>query len=168
MFKSIASLALGAALTFSLTLPGGAQQAGYTVSSPSAVIEVEASMAITLTLDTAFSELSMASPEIADLATLSETQIYLLGKTIGETTITVLRDGTPLGVTDYKIVVYRDITPLKTFLAGPAPRVELVRDSIVVTAKGCVDGPRAQAAADRVIGELENWGYVTLSDIISC
>jgi hypothetical protein len=46
--------------------------------------------------------------------------------------------------------------------------VDLSRDGDVVTAKGCVDGPRAAAAAERVTSELEGWGYVTLTDIGTC
>jgi len=168
MFRSIAFQALGAALTVSFAMPGAAQQAGYSLSTHSAVIEIEVSSAVTMTLDEPFSEISSANTEIADIATLSQTQLYLSGKTIGETTLSVLRDGESMGVTDYKIVVYRDITPLQTFLAGTSAGVELTRDGVVIMAKGCVDGPRAASAALRVVTELEDWGYVTLADIPNC
>ncbi len=169
MFKSIPLRAICAALTFSIASPSDAQQAGYTVTTPSAVIEIGVSMAVTVTLGTPFSELSIANPEIADISSLSETQLYLLGKTIGKTTLTVMREQQDVfDVTDYTIVVFREITPLQTFLAGAAPSVDLSRDGVTVTAKGCVDTPRAAAAAERVTRELETWGYVTLADIGAC
>lgn len=168
MFRSFALWAFGAAFTFALAAPGDAQDAGFTVQGSDQVIEVEASQAVTLRFDVAYSELSMGDPEIADLASLSDTQVYVLGKTVGKTTMTVIRDGGDLETSSYTIVVYRDIAPLVAFLSEAASSVTLARDGDVVTVTGCVDGERAGSAAESVISELSDWGYVTLADIGAC
>jgi pilus assembly protein CpaC len=159
-------------VALALSTPALAQQSSlaepYTVSRATDVIEVEVSAAVTITSATEFTELSMANPEIADLTSLSETVIYVVDKQLGKTTMTVIRGGASLSISHHSILVYRDIAPLQGFLAQAAEQVTLTRDGVMVTATGCVSESSARAAAEDVLAQMKDWGYVTLSDIGEC
>ena len=49
--------------------------------------------AVVVESDVPFSELSIANPGIADVQTLSDKSIYVLGKLPGRTTMTILGEG---------------------------------------------------------------------------
>lgn len=53
-------------------------------------LNVPMNRAVVVESDTAFAELSIANPGIADISTLSDKSIYVLGKTPGRTTLTLL------------------------------------------------------------------------------
>lgn len=54
--------------------------------SPSSALQVPMSRAVVVESDTPFSQLSIADPNIADISSLSERTIYVLGKLPGRTT----------------------------------------------------------------------------------
>ncbi|TMV78673.1 general secretion pathway protein, partial [Thioclava sp. BHET1] len=58
--------------------------------APSSSLNVTMNRAVVVQSDTPFSELSVANPGIADISTLSDKSIYVLGKAPGRTTLTLL------------------------------------------------------------------------------
>lgn len=168
MHSTFLSVALAAGFGLAVCGPVLAQDGSYKVSAASERVEVQAGHAITLDFDQPFAELSIGDPDTADISSLSETQIYLLGKTIGSTTLTVLRDRTPMDVGHLTVMVYRDIAPMQRFLEKAAGDVALSRDGEVVMALGCVADAGQQAAMDSVLAQLSGWGYTTLADVGLC
>lgn len=56
----------------------------------SATLSVPMNRAVVVESDLLFAEISVANPAIADIATLSERSIYILGRAPGRTTMTLL------------------------------------------------------------------------------
>ena len=81
---------LGLALATSAMTPVQAQNLRVMQGSPSAALNVPMNRAVVVESDTPFTELSIANPGIADINTLSDRAIYVLGKAPGRTTLTVL------------------------------------------------------------------------------
>src|SRR6056297_480648 len=71
-------------------------------------ISVSVNRAVVMEADRPFAELSVANPGIADIATLGERTIYVLGKTPGRTTLTILGAEGDL-ITNVEVVVTPDI-----------------------------------------------------------
>lgn len=161
---------MGLAATIALcgSAPLSAQDKGFEITGAADTIEVEAKQAVTLAFDDAYGELSIGDPEIADISSLSGTLVYLLGKEVGETTLTVIRDRDSLDLTHLTVVVYRDIAPMQGFLEKAGGEVTLERSGVVVTASGCVAGDRQRQALDGVVTQLKSWGYVALVDVAGC
>jgi pilus assembly protein CpaC len=68
-----------------------AETAKLSVEQPSSeVVEVVINQAVVINSDKAFREISVAQPDIADVAGINETSLYVLGKTPGITTLTLL------------------------------------------------------------------------------
>ena len=58
--------------------------------SPSSALQVPMNRAVVVESDVPFTELSIANPGIADISSLSDRTIYVLGKEPGRTTLTLL------------------------------------------------------------------------------
>ncbi len=102
----------------------------------SAPLNVPMNRAVVVESDTPFAELSIANPGIADISTLSEKSIYVLGKTPGRTTLTLLgADGKLL--TNIDVHVTPDIAEFKERLQQilPGERIEVrtANDGIVLS-----------------------------------
>ncbi|MDT7041002.1 type II and III secretion system protein family protein [Candidatus Nitronereus thalassa] len=86
---------------------------------------------------------SLANPEIADTLVLSPTQLYLNGKTIGSTNLTLWgRDGNVFAV--YDVVVQPNITRLKTQIHELFPEensIEVRASQAHITLSGSASGP---------------------------
>ena len=82
---------LGLALCSTALSPVQAQTLRVLKGSESAPLNVPMNRAVVVESDTPFAELSIANPGIADISTLSDRSIYVLGKTPGRTTLTSLR-----------------------------------------------------------------------------
>lgn len=68
-----------------------AEGAQLSVEQPSSeIVEVVINQAVVINSDQAFREISVAQPDIADVAGINETSLYVLGKTPGITTLTLL------------------------------------------------------------------------------
>jgi len=87
----------------------------------SSSINVAMNRAIVMESDTPFAELSVANPAIADIATLSDRTIYVLGKTPGRTTLTLLGPNGKL-ITNVDVRVSPDIAEFKERLQEILPR----------------------------------------------
>ncbi|SFC85829.1 BON domain-containing protein [Tropicimonas isoalkanivorans] len=87
-------------------------------------IEITTDGAMALQSDRPFVELSIANPEVADISTISETLVYVLGKRPGSTTMMMLGEGGEL-MRIVHVRVSPDITELKARLAELLPGEEI-------------------------------------------
>lgn len=74
-----------------------------------------------LNLHTAVKELSVGNPEIADVVAISDKSLYILGKKIGSTNLTI-RDGDGKIATIIDVVVTYDVEGLKSKLYQLSPK----------------------------------------------
>lgn len=121
-------LALCAALVSS---PVGAQGAGGSklVASEPQRLELSLGKSKVVDLTTSIKRASLSNPEVADTVVLSPTQIYLTGKAIGVTTLTLWKDNNEL-FSVFDITVTPDLTRLREQLHKILPDEE----NILVTA----------------------------------
>lgn len=163
----IKSLIQGSLMGLILTAPMAssaiAQNAILSVSrgAVSSRISVAVNRAIVVESDRPFAELSVANPAIADIASLSDRSIYVLGKTPGATTLTIFdQDGQLVANVDVRVVP--DIAEFKERLAQilPGERIDVrtANDGIVLS--GRVSGSRKVARAME-LAELYAPGKVT-------
>ena len=139
----------GLALTLPTVTPVSAQS-GLSVlrGTVSSNITVATNRAIVVQSDQPFAEISVANPAIADIATLSESTIYVLGKAPGRTTLTLFGvDGTLLANVDVRVVP--DIAEFKERLAEilPGEPIEVRTAGAGIVLSGTVSGARKVARA---------------------
>ena len=140
---------LGLALTLP-TVTSVSAQSGLSVlrGSVSSNITVATNRAIVVQSDQPFAEISVANPGIADIATLSESTIYVLGKAPGRTTLTLFGvDGGLLANVDVRVVP--DIAEFKERLAEilPGEPIEVRTAGGGIVLSGTVSGARKVARA---------------------
>ncbi|WP_380057086.1 type II and III secretion system protein family protein [Falsihalocynthiibacter sp. SS001] len=102
----------------------------------STALSVPMNRAVVVESETPFAELSIANPGIADISTLSDRTIYVLGKAPGRTTLTLLGgDGNLL--TNVEVQVTPDIAEfkerLKQILPNESIQVRTANDGIVLS-----------------------------------
>jgi pilus assembly protein CpaC len=116
--------------------------------STSSSINVAMNRAIVMESETPFAELSVANPAIADIATLSDRTIYVLGKSPGRTTLTLLGPDGKL-ITNVDVRVAPDIAEFKERLQEILPNepieVRTANDGIVLS--GMVSGKQKLSLA---------------------
>ncbi|UWQ17530.1 type II and III secretion system protein family protein [Jannaschia sp. M317] len=99
-------------------------------------LRVQLNRAIVLESDVAFAELSVANPLIADIATLSERTVYVLGKAPGRTTLTLLGPDGRL-ITNVDVHVTPDTAEfkerLRELLPGEPIEVRTANDGLVLS-----------------------------------
>lgn len=140
-------------LGLALTLPSVTSvsaQSGLSVmrGSVSSNITVATNRAIVVQSDQPFAEISVANPGIADIATLSESTIYVLGKAPGRTTLTLFGvDGALIANVDVRVVP--DIAEFKERLAEilPGEPIEVRTAGGGIVLSGTVSGARKVARA---------------------
>ncbi|NKB27076.1 MAG: BON domain-containing protein [Rhodobacteraceae bacterium] len=127
-----------AALALTLLNPeiGQAQTLKIMKGAASSSLKVDMNRAVVVESDAPFAELSIANPGIADISTLSDRTIYVLGKAPGRTTLTLLGpDGRLLANVD--VQVSPDIAEFKERLQQILPRenieVRTANDGIVLS-----------------------------------
>jgi pilus assembly protein CpaC len=113
-------------------------------------LAVAMNRAVVVESDVPFAELSIANPAIADFSTLSDRTIYVLGKTPGRTTLTLLNENGQL-ITNVEVTVSADVAEFKERLGQILPNesieVRTANDGIVLS--GTVSSaPRMQRALD--------------------
>jgi len=104
--------------------------------SASTPLSVPMNRAVVVESESPFAELSIANPGIADISTLSDRSIYVLGKAPGRTTLTLLSaDGTLM--TNVEVQVTPDIAEfkerLRQVLPGESIEVRTANDGIVLS-----------------------------------
>ncbi|SOC16266.1 type II and III secretion system protein family protein [Rhodobacter maris] len=149
---------LGCALGTFGVAPVHAETLRVVSGSASTPLNVPMNRAVVVESDQPFSELSIANPGIADVTTLSDKTIYVLGKLPGRTTMTILgADGTLLS--NVEVQVTPDIGEfkerLKQILPGENIEVRTANDGIVLsgTVSSTARLDRALDLAKRYAGE---------------
>lgn len=99
-------------------------------------LSVPMNRAVVVQSDQPFAELSIANPGIADISTLSDRSIYVLGKAPGRTTMTLLGPDGKL-ITNVEVRVTPDIAEFKErleqILPGEKIEVRTANDGIVLS-----------------------------------
>ena len=102
----------------------------------SSTLEVPMNRAVVVESDQPFAELSIANPAIADISSLSDRTIYVLGKAPGLTTLTLL-DANGRIITNVDVRVASDISEfkerLRQILPGETIEVRTANDGIVLS-----------------------------------
>jgi pilus assembly protein CpaC len=159
---------LGASLSISNYLPAVAQSKSIVKISneqTSESIVVPLNRAIVLESEKSFAELSVANPGIADIATLSDKSIYVLGKAPGRTTLTLLGADGRL-ITNVNVVVNPDLAEFKELINEIMPdekiEVRAANDGIVIS--GVASGTQTLA---RVVELAERYAPGRVSNLAS-
>ncbi len=129
-----------ALLGFSLTIVsapvGTAETLRIMNGSTSSPLSVPMNRAVVVEAEEPFAELSIANPGIADISTLSDRTIYVLGKAPGRTTLTLLGPDGRL-ITNVEVHVTPDIAEFKERLRQILPNepieVRTANDGIVLS-----------------------------------
>lgn len=102
----------------------------------SSSLDVPMNRAVVVESDVPFAELSIANPSIADISSLSDRTIYVLGKTPGLTTLTLL-DAAGRLITNVDVRVAADVSEfkerLRQILPGEKIEVRTANDGIVLS-----------------------------------
>ena len=107
--KFLRAAVTGFALAFS-SIPAHVSSETLQVmrGAPSSALNVPMNRAVVVESDVPFTELSIANPGIADISSLSDRTIYVLGKVPGRTTLTLLGGDGRL-ITNVEVHVTPDI-----------------------------------------------------------
>ncbi|QHQ37232.1 type II and III secretion system protein family protein [Algicella marina] len=140
---------IGCVLAAPMGTPASAQSVLKVLrGATSSNITVSVNRAVVMEADRPFGELSVANPSIADIATLGERTIYVLGKTPGRTTLTILGEDGSL-VTNVDVQVAPDLAEFKERLRDILPsediEVRTANDGIVLS--GRISGARKLSRA---------------------
>jgi len=132
---------------------------------PSSALNVPMNRAVVVESDVPFTELSIANPGIADISSLSDRTIYVLGKEPGRTTLTLLGADGRL-ITNVEIHVTPDIAEFKErltqILPGEPIEVRTANDGIVLS--GTVS---SIARLDRALELAQRYAPDRVSNLMS-
>lgn len=165
IFKA-ATLGLSVAFAASLaSVPAQAQNLRVVKQGTSSTLSVPMNRAVVVESDTPFAELSIANPAIADISSLSDRTIYVLGKSPGVTTLTIL-DAAGKLMTNVDVVVAADVTEfkerLRQILPGEKIEVRTANDGIVLS--GTVS---STARLQRALDLAERYAPQRVSNLMS-
>lgn len=126
----------GAAIAVSGLAPASAEVLKVQTGQASSALNVPMNRAVVVESDVPFAELSIANPGIADISTLSDKSIYVLGKAPGRTTLTLLSADGKL-ISNVDVQVTPDIAEFKErlqqILPGEKIEVRTANDGIVLS-----------------------------------
>ncbi len=136
-FNSVIRAALvGLAVTAASVPQAGAQSLTIMQGEVSTALQVPMNRAVVVEAENPFAELSIANPGIADISTLSDRTIYVLGKAPGRTTLTLLGPDGRL-ITNVEVQVTPDVAEfkerLRQILPGEGVEVRTANDGIVLS-----------------------------------
>lgn len=127
---------LGAALASTALTPASAEVLRVMQGQASGALNVPMNRAVVVESDVPFAELSIANPGIADISTLSDRSIYVLGKAPGRTTLTLLSPEGQL-ISNVDVQVTPDVAEFKErlqqILPGEQIEVRTANDGIVLS-----------------------------------
>lgn len=130
-----------------------------------AILQVPMNRAVVVESDVPFSELSIANPGIADISSLSDRTIYVLGKSPGLTTLTLL-DASGRLITNVDVRVAADVSEFKERLRQILPNekieVRTANDGIVLS--GTVS---SSARLERALELAERYAPERVSNLMS-
>jgi len=148
-----------------LALTAGADELRVVKKGTAATLDVPMNRAVVVESDVPFSELSIANPGIADISSLSDRTIYVLGKSPGITTLTLL-DATGHLITNVEVKVAADVTEfkerLRQILPGEKIEVRTANDGIVLS--GVVS---STARLQRALDLAERYAPERVSNLMS-
>lgn len=123
-------------LAFTASLMARADTLRVVTKGTNKTLAVPMNRAVVVESDIPFAELSIANPGIADISSLSDRNIYVLGKTPGMTTLTLL-DAAGQLITNVEVRVAPDVTEFKErlgqILPGEKVEVRTANDGIVLS-----------------------------------
>ena len=162
---------MAAALTglslLSMAVPEAALANGLRVvkRGTSVTLDVPMNRAVVVESDDPFAELSIANPNIADISSLSDRTIYVLGKSPGLTTLTLL-DASGKLITNVNVRVAADVSEfkerLRQILPGEQIEVRTANDGIVLS--GSVS---SSARLQRALDLAERYAPERVSNLMS-
>ncbi|MCX7287316.1 MAG: type II and III secretion system protein family protein [Rhodobacterales bacterium] len=127
---------LGAILASTAMTPVSAEVLRVMQGQASGALNVPMNRAVVVESDVPFAELSIANPGIADISTLSDKSIYVLGKAPGRTTLTLLSPDGQL-ISNVDVHVTPDVAEFKErlqqILPGEQIEVRTANDGIVLS-----------------------------------
>lgn len=158
-----------AGLTLSLTAAAPTMAPAETLrvlrGAASSALSVPMNRAVVVESDEPFTELSIANPGIADISSLSDRTIYVLGKEPGRTTLTLLGADGRL-ITNVEVHVSPDIAEFKErltqILPGEHIEVRTANDGIVLS--GTVS---SIARLDRALDLAERYAPERVSNLMT-
>ena len=161
----MAAGAMGFALAALPAMPVSAEVLKVVKGTAAQALEVPMNRAVVLESDVPFAELSIANPGIADISTLSDRSIYVLGKTPGRTTLTLFTAEGEL-ITNVEVQVTTDIAEFKErlnqILPGEKIEVRTANDGIVLS--GTVSSAQKLA---RALDLAERYAAGRVSNLMS-
>ena len=127
---------VGLALAGTTAMQAPAQTLTVMQGEVSQALQVPMNRALVVESETPFAELSIANPGIADISSLSDRTIYVLGKSPGLTTLTLL-DASGQLITNVDVRVAADVSEFKErlqqILPGEKIEVRTANDGIVLS-----------------------------------
>ena len=138
VFRSFVAAALTGLALMGAYAPQSAQANGLKIvkQGTNAKLDVPMNRAVVVESEQPFAELSIANPGIADISSLSDRSIYVLGKSPGLTTLTLL-DGSGRLITNVDVRVAADVSEFKERLRQILPNekieVRTANDGIVLS-----------------------------------
>ncbi|MFZ1469631.1 MAG: type II and III secretion system protein family protein [Paracoccaceae bacterium] len=127
---------MGVAVSAAALSPVSAEVLTVATGQASSALNVPMNRAVVVESDVAFAEVSIANPGIADISTLSEKTLYVLGKAPGRTTLTLLSADGKL-ISNVDVHVTPDIAEfkerLRQILPGENIEVRTANDGIVLS-----------------------------------
>jgi pilus assembly protein CpaC len=165
MRRIMAAGLLGAALASSSLSPVLAETLRVMQGATSSALNVPMNRAVVVESEVPFTDLSIANPGIADISTLSDRSIYVLGKAPGRTTLTILgADGGLIANVD--VHVTPDIAEFKErlqqILPGETIEVRTANDGIVLS--GTVS---SSAKLDRALDLANRYAPERVSNLMT-
>ncbi|WP_298843080.1 type II and III secretion system protein family protein [uncultured Roseobacter sp.] len=123
-------------LAFTVPATANAETLRVVAKETNSTLNVPMNRAVVVESEIPFAELSIANPGIADISSLSDRSIYVLGKSPGMTTLTLL-DAAGQLITNVEVRVAPDVTEFKERLQQilPGERIEVrtANDGIVLS-----------------------------------
>lgn len=166
MRRFVAAALMGLSLAGIPQMDGAEAQSLRVVKKGTAAkLDVPMNRAVVVESETPFAELSIANPGIADISSLSDRTIYVLGKSPGLTTLTLL-DGSGRLITNVDVRVAADVTEFKERLRQILPNekieVRTANDGIVLS--GTVS---STARLQRALDLAERYAPERVSNLMS-
>ncbi len=136
MDRFLKAALVGFSLTIGVAGSGSAETLRIMEGVASSPLTVSMSRAVVVEADQPFAEVSIANPGVADISTLSDRTLYVLGKAPGRTTLTLLGPDGRL-ITNVEIHVTPDVAEFKERLQQILPNekieVRTANDGIVLS-----------------------------------
>ena len=165
ILRHICAALVGCALVVSTPTRSYSQALRVLEGATSATLRVPMNRAVVVESEALFAELSVANPNIADIATLSERTIYVLGRAPGRTTMTLLSVEGQL-IANVEIQVVPDLAEFRERLQEILPSEEIevrtANDGIVLS--GTVSSGQV---LDRAMELAERYAPDRVSNLMS-